>query len=948
LKHSIANAWKCLLAMAFLVLVAFPAVIAQSTPELSGAILDPQSKGVNGALVVVKNTSSSATKITHTDASGNYSVDGLPAGAYTVTVNAIGFATGVKSDVTLTPGQTQQAALTLSISSVAEQITVNAGVESIAAQSAPSGGFIEERSAQSLVSNHYIENFTSPVADYGEIVQIVPGTFTTSTDGVGLGQSKTYFRGFADGSYDIDFDGIPFFDTNSPSHHSWAFFPSQWVGGVDVDRSPGTASTIGPDPFGGTIHLLSKPMTSEQDIRGTASWSTWNTELYDGAYNSGPFGVFGSGKKMNLFVDWHHMSSNGFQTQNYNQRDGGSLIFQYQLSPRTVITGFSGVIQTSTNAPNISSTRCQLYGVSPTGAYSCANANTVGTQWNGLNPYTGTGIKFLLTAPNSADPANWFSSAYNKYHIPTDFEYVGLKKEMGKGWYLDFKGYTYDYDNAELYSNATPLTEVTQAAAVANPSLVPGAVVIKGVAYYDGVEIEACNGQGATTPVATTPFPCGIDKYNSYRKYGETSLITQTSQLGVFRAGMWYEWANTNRHQAPADPLNNWADQALPLFNETFYTNSSQPYAEYEFHVTPQLNITPGFKYFLYNLNILHHADDGGYNSAGIVGTLTCPANLNAPCSATVGDNGTFTAPLPTLDANFRIQNNWSVYGQASLGAAAPLSKVYDFSHTVSATNPSPALESPAKMQKSTTYQIGSVYKGNRITLDGDIYRVRFDNTYSSTTDTVTTDSTYGQEIWFLNPASVTQGMEFETTAVLAPGLNLYLNGTAGNAFYSGTLNAGTFTAPYKQSAPAGLWVAGTPSDTEFQGLTYDKHGLDLGFFNHRVGEQRVDNGKYHNQAIIAPFNTVNTFINYTVRNRSFLDGTKIRLAANNLLNTDAIQSLSLGGKAATTTFVGTNGVTYTDQFNATSTINGADTPSLAAGRSYTISVTFGIAPRER
>jgi outer membrane receptor for Fe3+-dicitrate len=95
------------------------------------------------------------------------------------------------------------------------------------------------------------------------------------------------------------------------------------------------------------------------------------------------------------------------------------------------------------------------------------------------------------------------------------------------------------------------------------------------------------------------------------------------------------------------------------------------------------------------------------------------------------------------------------------LGAAAPLSKVYDFSHTVSATNPSPALESPAKMQKSTTYQIGSVYKGNRITLDGDIYRVRFDNTYSSTTDTVTTDSTYGQEIWFLNPASITQGMEF-------------------------------------------------------------------------------------------------------------------------------------------------------------------------------------------
>ena len=138
-----------------------------------------------------------------------------------------------------------------------------------------------------------------------------------------------------------------------------------------------------------------------------------------------------------------------------------------------MLTGFSGVVQLDSNAPNIASTRCMLYGVPSNGSYSCANADTA----NGLNPYTGAGLKFLLTAPNTADPANWFSYQYNKYHIPTDFEYVGLKKEFGKGWYMDFKGYTYNYDNGELYANATPLTEVTQAAALANPSLVPGTFV---------------------------------------------------------------------------------------------------------------------------------------------------------------------------------------------------------------------------------------------------------------------------------------------------------------------------------------------------------------------------------------------------------------------------------------------------------------------------------------
>jgi iron complex outermembrane receptor protein len=127
---------------------------------------------------------------------------------------------------------------------------------------------LEARSARTPISPVFIQNFTSPVADYGEVVQMAPGTFTLNGNGVALGQSNTYFRGFPDGRYDIDFDGIPFYDTNTPSQHSWAFFPSQFVGGVDLDRSPGTASTIGPTPFGGSIHLLSKDLSPIENVRG--------------------------------------------------------------------------------------------------------------------------------------------------------------------------------------------------------------------------------------------------------------------------------------------------------------------------------------------------------------------------------------------------------------------------------------------------------------------------------------------------------------------------------------------------------------------------------------------------------------------------------------------------------------------------------------------------------
>jgi iron complex outermembrane receptor protein len=429
-----------------------------------------------------------------------------------------------------------------------------------------------------------------------------------------------------------------------------------------------------------------------------------------------------------------------------------------------------------------------------------------------------------------------------------------------------------------------------------------------------------------------------VDKYNSYRKYGETAVVTQTSQFGVFRGGMWYEWARTDRHQYPSDPLNHWADQALPNFAEQFWTNSYQPYAEYEFHATKQLNITAGTKFADYSMDILHHADDGK-----TVGNL-CNTITNV-CASTVSNSGNFSAWLPSLDANYRIVPNWSVYGQVATGSIVPPSNVYDYNQTVTKTNPNPKIAVTPKQQRSTTYQVGSVFKGNRITFDADAYRIRFQNSYSSVVDTTTSETVY-----FLQPSSITQGLEFESNMVLAHGLNLYLNGTYSDAYYEGSLNAGTTAAPYYQKAPSGLWVAQTPSDTEAQGLTYSGKGLDLGFFNKRIGQMRVDNKAYHNQAIIDPFSTVNTYVNYTVRGHSIFDQTKISLSANNLLDAHNLQSLTLGTKATTSTFVGTNGTTYTDQFNASTgyTNAGADTTGIMAGRSFSVSVTFGFAPKGR
>ena len=50
---------------------------------------------------------------------------------------------------------------------------------------------------------------------------------------------------------------------------------------------------------------------------------------------------------------------------------------------------------------------------------------------------------------------------------------------------------------------------------------------------------------------------------------------------GVFRTGLWSEYASTDRYQTPSDPRT-WVDAALPNFHEMFGTTTLQPYAEYQ------------------------------------------------------------------------------------------------------------------------------------------------------------------------------------------------------------------------------------------------------------------------------------------------------------------------------------------------------------------------------
>jgi iron complex outermembrane receptor protein len=882
-----------------------PQLVAQTSATLQGNVSDAKGGLIANATVTVRNTTTGKTKTVTADAAGHYTATSLQPGTYSLTADAPGFAEATKGSVALGE-QGADVPLTLAISSATENVTVDAdATHSIAAALAPMDALLSETSARTEITSAMIENFLSPVADYGEAVEMAPGTFTTNGNGVGLGQSKTSFRGFPDGNYDIKFDGIPWTDTNSVSHHSWAFFPSQFLGGIDFDRSPGTASTIGYAPFGGSINLLSKPFSPEQNIRAAFSYGSFNTKLYDVAYDSGSFGP---GKKLTLNMDVHHLGSDGYQTNNNQTRNGGDIHVQYKLGQKTTLTGFSGVIWLDANTPNINATRCQMYGAGAT--YTCTGANA---------PFANSGLNFLLT--DNSDPVLYFDKQYNYYHVPTDFEYVGVHSEFGHGFVFDFKPYTYNYDNSEKYSNAVPITD--------NASLI-------GTTYAPlGVTITTL-----CSTLVKNKYTCGVDKYNSYRTYGETSQLSQVSKFGILRAGLWYSWSNTNRHQFPADPLQHWLDAPLPNFSETFVSDAYQPFAEYEFHVGSKLTVTPGLKFAYYTLGTKQFADNGG--KIGGLGT-------NNPASF-ITNGGSFFATLPSAAANYRIKSNWSVYAQYATGSIAPASGTFDFAQSATGT---PVATLP-KQQKTTTYQTGTVLKLKRATLDLSYYHIHFDSGYSSFTPLDT-----GEPIYYPTPPSLTQGIEAESNISLTHGLSLYLNASYDNAKYTDTAvvycnpsatGCTSTTATLNIPTPGGLWISNTPSDVLTEGLTYQNKSWDMGFFNKTVGTQRLDNGGFHNEGTISPFTLSNLFLNYTIRGGSHFDNTKIRLSFNNLFDEHNITNNSFAAKDSAATITA-NGTSYADPFKssfATTPANGADAISVLPGRSITLSVAFGFSPKGR
>jgi iron complex outermembrane receptor protein len=361
----------------------------------------------------------------------------------------------------------------------------------------------------------------------------------------------------------------------------------------------------------------------------------------------------------------------------------------------------------------------------------------------------------------------------------------------------------------------------------------------------------------------------------TYRSFGEVVNASWDNALGVLKFGIWHDYQRTGRYQRAIDyTLGGVADYnptANPdtqyLFRQNVYNYVDQYFGEYDLRLSKDLTVNVGVKEVRFERKY----------EAPINQTTLTQLNYTQKQNKALG----------SASINYSLQNEWTVYAQAAQGFLAPnQNQLYV---------PNPALNRP-KAQETMNYQVGTVYKKERLNGAFDLYQIDYKNyPYSYN------DATLGQTITVMADGAKFSGAEAEVTFLLGGGFSLYANGSINNAKFK----------------TSDVDVNLVPSTTGALGAEYEGHGFFTSVMDKYVGYQKIyaPTGFNPNDATTITtrgrsggYSMINFTIGYGVKfSQSFLRSVKIKLEINNVMDrkVQILDSYSTGGFGIPTTSLG-------------------------------------------
>ncbi|MGO8711908.1 MAG: TonB-dependent receptor [Rhizomicrobium sp.] len=643
-----------------------------------------------------------------------------------------------------------------------------------AAAIAPSLTPLDAVQPTSVISGDFIQKNFAPTTNYDEAIKFSPSTFDVAPNGPGLAESQaTSIRGFQDGQFNVTFDGIPWQDSNDFTHHSTSYFMAHDLNGITVDRGPGTGATIGDATFGGTLYILSKAPSDEIGFNPYVSYGSFNTLLYGFEFDSG---AIADTDGTRLMIDVENSHSDGYLTNEAQDRQNIFFKLVQPLGNHTTLALVATVNHIHQNI-SLGATQNEI--------------DTLGPNW-GL----------------SKDPTQQNFYQYNLDHITTDFEYLDLASDFGSGWTLDTKLYTYAYFHRGLNGedpNADPAFTFPNRVVLTNGGLpVPGQVP-------------------------------GQLLQNDYRSVGTITRVTKDLPFGDVKFGIWYDQQFNARSLREVDMSDGFAPNFDPnngagvpviapgtlgikidggvdrLLTQTLQT--MQPYLQVDWDVTSALTLSPGVRYSWFQRSV------------------NAPVDINGDQFSVY--TNTYDSVLPSIEAHYTIESDWTAYAQAAKGFLAPNEK--NFSYTAPG-------QSNFTPENTWNYQIGSSAQLDNLVVSADAYYIDFSNFYKQ-------ESIGGQT----GPVSLGgvhyKGLEGELT---------YMIGGGFSAYASGSLNSAKQTDVQNWQTPNG-WIGGTPEDTWVVGGIFNRDGFYATLLGKYTGARPGDIGLGSG----SPFFTIDSSLDY-------------------------------------------------------------------------------------
>lgn len=408
---------------------------------------------------------------------------------------------------------------------------------------APSSVPLDVTQPTSSVQAGFLKNNIVPLASIDDIIKYQPSVWTQNPNSPGIGKAEEMtLRGFVDGQYNVTFDGIPFGDATDLHHTTGSLFIAHDLQTAEIDRGPGTASTIGKATFGGTIGFLSKDVPTEGGVNLYGTIGSFNTSSEGLELDSGQSGP------VKGFFDANHEQTDGYLTRSNEHRDNLSGKLQLDISDKTSVTvvgNWNHEFQYTTQGATLA--QYAKYGDN----YGLCD-----------NP--------KLMCYYGYQPSNYFS----------DFEYIAVKHDFG-GVRLDntlyHNGFEHDYQESKDASDddAADLG-VTQY----NP------VTLKKVATY----ASDIAGKRADAVV---------------NALGDILRLEIDTPIGMVKTGFWIERQNDHRYSLSNDISQNYIPVISKkgtaysyLYKDT--GDTFQPYVELDWKPSDQLTVIPGLKYTRY------------------------------------------------------------------------------------------------------------------------------------------------------------------------------------------------------------------------------------------------------------------------------------------------------------------------------------------------------------